>query len=92
MGRLNTKHNCRVLLWAMIVWFGYNQFNPRGIWILHAGPRGGILTKWSCRWYNINGILIRTRNTQTFIHFRRFPRYMRTTLNHRTARVTQTTS
>jgi hypothetical protein len=60
----------------MIVWYSFNLLNGRGIWWLHAGPKGGILTKQSVRWYNINGILLRTRNTQTFIHFRRFPRYM----------------
>jgi hypothetical protein len=77
MGRRPGIGRTVVLLRAMIVWFSYNQLNGPGIHILHAGPRGGILTNWSRRWYNINGILIRTRNTQTFLHFRRFPRYMR---------------
>lgn len=75
MGRRNRKSH--VLLWGVIIWYGWNLLNGPGIHLLHAGPRGGILTKRSCRWYNINGILIRTRNTQTFLHFWRLPRWMR---------------
>jgi hypothetical protein len=61
-------------LWGTIVWFSYNTINPRGIWLTHAGPGGRILLKTEVHWTNINGILIRTKNTQTFLSFRRRPR------------------
>lgn len=75
MGYLSPKRN-RVWLRGAIVWYSWNMLNPRGVGWVHAGPRGGILTKEDVRWWNINGIFIRTRNTQTFLHFRRLPWYL----------------
>lgn len=66
----------RVLLWASIVWFSFNQLNGRGIHWAHSGKGGGILTIKSTHWWTISGILVRTRNTQTFLYFRRRPRWM----------------
>ena len=70
------RRRSHVLFWGVIVWYSWNLLNGRGIHWAHAGPNGGILTKRSVNWRNINGILIRTKNTQTFIHFRRLPWYL----------------
>lgn len=76
MGRLKRTRSF-IWLWGAICFYGWNQLNGPGLHWCHAGPRGGILTKRSVHWWNINGIIIRTRNTQTFLHFRRLPRYLR---------------
>lgn len=75
MGHLTPKRRA-ILLWGAIVWYGWNMLNGPGVHWCHAGPRGGILTKKSVNWRNINGIIIRTKNTQTFLHFRRLPWYL----------------
>lgn len=75
MGHLTPKRKS-ILLWGAICWYGWNMLNGPGLHLSHAGPRGGILTKKSVNWRNVNGIIIRTKNTQTFLHFRRLPWYL----------------
>lgn len=77
MGIYRARRRTRVYWGGAIVWFSYNSLNPSGIWWVHGNPGGGPVLKVDVSWRNINGILIRTRNSQTFIHFRCFPKYIR---------------
>lgn len=71
------KRKRRVFLFrGILVYFNYNHFNPPGIHLVHARPDGGPVFKQDVSRRNINGILIRTRNSQTFLHFRRLPWYL----------------
>lgn len=70
MGYLTPKRS-RNILRGYILWYSWNQLNPPGIHWLHSGPKGRLLLREDVRWTNISGIIVRTRNTQTFLSFRR---------------------
>lgn len=63
----------RKWLRGRICWFSWNMLNGRGIHWLHSGPKGRLLLREDVHWYNVSGVVIRTRNTQTFLYFRRAP-------------------
>lgn len=71
--KLFHQKRSRVWLGGAITWYNYNLLNGPGVHWLHARPGGGPVLVEDASWRNINGILIRTRNSQTFLHFRRLP-------------------
>lgn len=77
MGTYGKAKRTRVWLRGAIVHFNYNLLNGSGLHLVHAEADSGCVFKTNVSWRNVNGILIRTRNSQTFIHFRRRPWYMR---------------
>ena len=60
-----------------IVLFHRNLLNGPGVHLVHANKDGSCVLKTEASWRNINGILIRTRRHQLFLHFRRRPPYLR---------------
>lgn len=75
-GRRHAPKRQVVLLRGVIVHFNHNTLNPPGVALVHAQKNGGGVLKGETSWRTVNGIMIRTRNSQTFLHFRRLPWYM----------------
>jgi hypothetical protein len=77
MGVLMSKRR-RVWLNGVVVWFNYNTLNPPGMNLLHATQDGlPVLREEKLGWRTFHGVVIRTRSSQTFIHFWRLPSYLR---------------
>jgi hypothetical protein len=78
MGVYHSRKRTRVYWRGAIIWFSYNFLNePWRINWVHGEPGGGPVLKTEASWRTINGIVVRTRNSQTFLHWRRLPKYLR---------------
>lgn len=65
------KRDRLILLKGVVFWYGRNQFFGPGIAWIYAELGGGPVLKDQISWRKINGIVIRFRDSQLFLHFRR---------------------
>lgn len=65
------KRDRLILLKGIVFWYGRNQFWGRGVCFVYAEPGGIPVLKEKVSWRKINGICIRFKKSQLFLHFRR---------------------